>query len=227
MHLTSTPRSPHCRSVASLALLLGGFMLSPGCEEHEDTRAKPVEAIPAPTVKRAALMFPESLRVKEAPVNALLEKAMRYCSEGDYESFRLIWTARQEPIARNEFHRGWEAMKEIRIRALERVALATPIGGQAEAKRDAGPETVYVAYAEMKLDQELIRPAEGRRDSDVRSASENVRRDAVLMIVKELGEWRLAHAPKNMRSWVREKFASTSPTESSEAEDTGGGQGGG
>jgi len=223
MHSALTNRSSDCRLAATLVLLCAGCALLPGCEEQQDKGAKPVESEPVSEAKRTALIFPESLRVEEAPVNALLERAMRLCSEGDYERFRLIWTARQEPISRGEFQKGWAAMQEIRIRALERVALATPIGGETEGRRDSDREIVYVAYAEMTLDPELLGPAARRRDPNTGSAEADARREAVLMIVKELGDWRLAQAPKSMRSWVRKKFRSTPPEKTAEGQDTANG----
>jgi len=213
MHFAPTHRSSHRRFVATLVLVLGGFALAAGCEKQQDKRTEPAETEQAPESRRAALIFPKSLRVEEAPVNALLEKAMRLCSEGDYENFRMIWTARQEPISRGEFLKGWAAMQQIRIRALERVALATPIGGQADADagREAAPEIVYVAYAEMTLDPKQLGRAKHRPGAGSSDATADARREAVLMIVKELGDWRLAQAPKSMRSWVRKKLAAAPP----------------
>ncbi|MFQ5461749.1 MAG: hypothetical protein ACE5E5_03885 [Phycisphaerae bacterium] len=211
MHFALAYRSSQRRFAATLALTLAGIALAAGCERQPEERAEPVETEQTPESTRAALVFPKSLRVKEAPVNALLEKAMRLCSEGDYENFRMIWTARQEPISRGEFQKGWAAMKEIRIRALERVALASPIGGQADAGSDAAPEIVYVAYAEMTLDPTLLEQTAHRQSAGTSDAKADARREAVLMIVKELGDWRLAQAPKSMRSWVRKKLAAAPP----------------
>jgi len=136
------------------------------------------------------LLFPDELRVADASVNDFVARAMETCAAGDYEAFRLLWTARDDPLPRDEFEQGWKAVQKIRLRALEKVRLAPdPDAGRIEAQE------VYAAYAQVELDPSLQpnRP--------------EPHREVILMMVREQDGWRLASAPKAMREWIRKRHA--------------------
>ncbi|MBI4717812.1 MAG: hypothetical protein HY763_08420 [Planctomycetes bacterium] len=139
-------------------------------------------------------MFPDELRVTDPGVNDFLDRAMRLGASGNYDEFRLLWSARDEPLSRAEYDEGWQAVRTIRISALERVQLAS---GDGPAPPRADP--VYATYAEVELD-----PTQkaGKRDA---------RRKVICMLVQEHGEWRLARAPKPLREWLRTKVEGPPP----------------
>lgn len=140
------------------------------------------------------LAFPDELRVTDKAVNDFLDHAMRLGASGNYDEFRLLWSARDEPLSRAEYDEGWQAVRTIRIRALERVQLAS---GDGPAPPTVDP--VYAAYAEVELD-----PTQkaGKREA---------RRKVICMLVQEHGEWRLARAPKPLREWLRTKVEGPPP----------------
>ena len=167
------------------ALAVGGC----DCRQSEATKSEAGMANPPEPVQSAAvLVFPDELRVGDATVNAFVDHAMTVCSNRDYQAFRLLWSAREDPLTRDEFEEGWHAVKEIRVRGLERVKLA-PAPDQGEGP----PQMVYALFAEVGL------------DPTHQAAQQKARREVVLMIVREHDVWRLAKAPKRMRAWMTDK----------------------
>lgn len=184
---------------AVLAVLCGVAVVSwSACrrDEPDDPAAESV-AKPAEEVQTEHLLvFPPSLYVEDASVNEFLRRAMHVCVRGEYDAFRLLWSAREDPLERAEFETGWQAVQQIRIRALQRVRLAA----DEAAKGAASTREVYAVLADVQLDPSL--PA-GRQES---------RRDVVLMILREHDEWRLGNAPKAMRTWIRNSIEGSPPS---------------
>jgi hypothetical protein len=171
---------------ATLVMTLAGVGCGKDSPRKEETQSR--EA--GPSARRDLLIFPDELRVEDTAINDFVTRAMEVCAAGDYEAFRLLWSARDTPLPRAEFEQGWKAVETIRIRALERVMLAPdPDAGRSEA------QTVYTAYAQVELDPSL------------RSQGVETRREVILMMVREQDEWRLARAPKAMRTWIRQRHA--------------------
>ena len=163
-------------------------------ESNDPTGGSNAEPV-AETPQANLLVFPESLYVEDASVNAFVRRAMDVCARGEYEPFRLLWSAREEPLHRDEFETGWQAVEEIRIRALEQVMLAAD-----DPADDAGGiRPAYAVFAEVQLDPSL--PA----------GQDEPARDVVLMIVSEHAEWRLGHAPKSVRAWIKQRIEPGSP----------------
>jgi hypothetical protein len=134
------------------------------------------------------LQFPEELKVADAAVNRLVLEAMSACAEKRYDDFRAAWSPREDPMSRDEFEQSWHAVREIRLRALKPAMFESASeGGRPDRQR------VYVAYAEVLLDPEH------------RAGEREPLREAVLMLIQEQGQWRLARAPKAMRAWIREQ----------------------
>ncbi|MGB0717582.1 MAG: hypothetical protein ACPGXK_17015 [Phycisphaerae bacterium] len=154
---------------------------------------------PTPAVEQPPLEFPDELQAEEPEVNAILTKAMTLCTTGDYEAFREIWSARETPLSEAKFRHMREAVTQISIGALEKAAIK-----RTDEKGMVVPEIVYVAYARMGLDVDRLPPraAEKYKDPETGLAPE---REAVLMLVREFDEWRLAHAPDEMRRWLKNK----------------------
>ncbi len=162
-------------------------------DESGDQAAESVTDPIAESQPAHLLVFPDSLYVEDASVNAFLRRAMGVCARGEYEAFRLLWSAREDPLTRADFETGWQAVQEIRIRALEHVMLAAETGDD-----DAKNSSAYAVFAEVQLDPSL--PA-GQRESH---------REVVLLIVREHDEWRLGDAPKPVRGWIKKQIVSRS-----------------
>lgn len=181
------------RLVLPLLVCAAPVLFLPGCRPEESNRGDDRPPV-AEKPEVELLVFPDELRVADESVNSFMTRAMETCAAGDYNAFRLLWSAREEPLTAREFEEGWEAVREIRVRALERVLLA-PEPDHAEAR----PEVVYAAWAAVEFD-----PAH-------RAGQVEARREVILMLVREHDEWRLARAPQAMRVWMRDHPPGTTP----------------
>lgn len=172
---------------------------------HACRRDEPVKAPAAASSSGAAnskqpdlLVFPDELRVADSTVNEFVTRAMTTCAADEYEAFRLLWSARETPLPREEFEQGWHAVQTIKVRALEKVMLdADPNSGRIE------PETVYALLAEVSLD-----PTQ-------KVGQKEPQRHVVLMLTREHEQWLLAQAPKPMRDWIKKKSATPGESEPS------------
>jgi hypothetical protein len=126
---------------------------------------EPLLADENPDAPRA--VFPEDRRTDDPSLNAFVEKAMRVCSEGDYDGFRQLFGTAYQPTERKQFKRIWAAVREIRV---ERV----------HAGR--GEPLAYYVHAEVHW----RKPDKNRRLS----------RSAVIMAYQEGGQWRIGSAPR-------------------------------
>ncbi len=156
-----------------------------GCKEGDKPSATAQLEKSAPK-STDILIFPSELRVKDESANIFLSRAMKTCGDGEYESFRSLWSVTEDPLPRGDFDQGWHAVQEIRIRAFQQVFLE---GGR-DGKQPKG-ETVYVVFADVSLDPEH------------RAGEREPNREAALMLVQEKNEWRLAKAPAKIRKWVK------------------------
>lgn len=150
---------------------------------------------------RNRVIFPQDREVDDPVVNQFMLDALDASARGDYEGFRLLWSARQAPLRREEFEQGWRAVRTIRVRAIEKVLISDDKAGSrtADAARDGegappGEEDIsYVLLAEAEFDPN--HPV-GQRES---------RRDFVLLVTREEGQWRLGRAPPQVRNWLRNR----------------------
>ena len=193
-------------SLLPIRLVLGAFVcitsvyLGPACRHEPDDAAAGRQAETGQQKRKELLVFPDEVRVEDASVNDFLERAMGDCASGDYDRFRLLWSARQEPLPRDEFEQGWQAVRQIRIHALQRVMLAP----DPDHELDQG-ETVYAFLADVALDP-MHRA--GQREPN---------REVVLMLILEHEQWRLARAPKPMRTWIKKRVAAGATAEDNAA----------
>jgi hypothetical protein len=168
---------------------LGALGASHGCrQETADEPGDPAVEVAA-TGPIGTVVFPEAHHVQDESVNEFLDHAMTVCTAGDYGAFRLLWSAREEPLPREEFEKGWQAMLDIRVRALEKVLFAK----EKKAEDPAAMRSAYAFYADVHLD-----PAQLTSD-------QKPERQVVLMLVREHSGWRLAKAPREVRAWLENK----------------------
>lgn len=190
-----------CERFAHAALLLLSaslFLSCPACTpDAEDTKA--ADRQDAAARRRPDLLrFPADLHMADASVNAFVKEAMLHCASGDYNRFRLLWSAKEEPLSRDDYEQGWQAVQKIAVRALKKVMLA------ADSKHRGDPSRkVYVLLAEVAL------------DPTHRAGAREPNREVVLMMVREQGAWRLAHPPKAMRAWIKTQIKKIDQTDES------------
>lgn len=129
---------------------------------------------------RAELVFPAALRVEDETVNAFLERAMQVTTGGDYDVFRTLWVAVDEPFARDQFDRGWQSLIRLRVEVLQKI-------------RDPVDQAViYGLYAVAELDPEAL------------PAGEEPQRRVVLELRREAEGWKFANAREEVRKAVIE-----------------------
>ena len=180
-----------CAGVGLTAVGVAMAVQVEGCRGREDDGPSPRAPVDV-QAKTAGdiLIFPDELRVQDATVNDFVVRAMNTCGAGDYEPFRLLWSAREEPLPKDQFDEGWQAVQLIRIAGLRKAVVA---GAAEEPGSSPAGEIVYIVLAEVQLDPE--HPA-GKRQPQ---------REVVLMLVRENDKWRMAQAPKPMRDWIRQQ----------------------
>jgi hypothetical protein len=172
----------HPRFHGAVLTLLMAWLASAGCERGDvsKTRARGRD-VPAPDV----LVFPREVQVADPAVNAFLAGAMRTCTSGEYEPFRLLWSADTDPLPRERFENHWRAVEKIHILALE---------------KDPHGQEAYAVYADLFFDPDQL-PAR-------HELHDHPQRPIVLLIVREHDQWRLAKASKAVRAWMAKKVKS-------------------
>lgn len=135
-----------------------------GCS-REDSAPPPVETAP---VRSVGVAFPDSARAGDDEVNQFVRTAIESCINGEYEQFRALWSAVEEPLDREQFDRGWRTAQRISIHEIRPM----------RRPNDGG--ILYYVHAIVELAPEIRKP----------------KRDVVLLIVRENDAWRLARAPK-------------------------------
>lgn len=139
-----------------------------GCERSEESAP---EAPPPAPESSVVVDFPEELQAKDRTVSALIREVIDTCVAGDYEHFRLLWSAKEDPFPRDAFERGWRAVRRVRILDVQ------------PFRRRVENDLVFGVHAYVELDESVP-----ERSPDV-----------VLLIVKEAERWRLAEAPPALR----------------------------
>jgi len=186
---------------AVLAGIAASVATTLACERDLPATPAVNEPIAAPAPPAQRVVFPDSLRTDDAGVNRFISDALDICARGDYDAFRILWSARQDPISHEEFEQGWEAVRLIQVRAIEKVVLpdreatttsSDSTGGQGVVEGTLAPDVSIVVFIEVSLDPE--HPA-GRRQPE---------REVVLLMVQENNGWRFGRAPKELRAWIKQ-----------------------
>lgn len=200
------------------------LLLSPGgCKRQpQDSTTSP--AAPVSSRNEGALIFPTAMRVADGEVNEFVDQAMRLCAAGDYEPFRRLWSVHEEPISKSEFTSAWESVAEIRLLALEKVRIkSTQPASSGSPSADAPPSTfdagaigdpsdpaaqpnvsVVDGYALMAAVVQL------EDDPQAPDPATPGRHEVVLVLTRENEGWKLARAPKPIRTWIKQKVQSVS-----------------
>ncbi|MCB9850901.1 MAG: hypothetical protein H6817_09385 [Phycisphaerales bacterium] len=165
--------------MALLPVLLCGTL---GCER--DTSAE-ITAHGDANSADSLVVFPESLKTDDPTVNAFIERAIKVSMAEDYESFRLLWSALEQPLGEQEFRLGFRAARKITILDVEK-------------RRTRDDEIVYLVHCLIELDPNRI--PETRRDV-------KPQRDVVLLLRKEGEQWRIATPPRREARALKAQFA--------------------
>lgn len=184
-----------------------------GCSSNDHKQEATPTAVEQEAKAKELLVFPDKLHTADESINRFVTRAMRICAAGEYAPFRLLWSVREEPLPRDEYETGWQAVQEVRIRLLEQVRLAGKKASPATDDRSpkdaphdnaaqddtaegatAEGESAYVVCAQVSLDEMKFA-----------GAKEPIRQ-VVLLIVRERNNWRFLGAPRKIRSWVRDKL---------------------
>lgn len=175
-------------------LVIGGILLALGygCrrEQERDRAEQQFES----KQQAAQLVFPDRLRVEDGSVNEFVQRVIEDCAGGEYDTFRLLWSARDEPLRRDEYEEGWHAIQRIEVLVLEKLLLAPGSGRESQER-----ELAYAVALQVALD-----PAH-------RAAKREPERDVILLLIREHDEWRISRAPRRVRTWIRERLGRPDP----------------
>jgi len=127
-----------------------------GCRKSEQTAEAPAPA-------REVLDFPAELQASDESVNAFIRQVIDVCVSGDYDAFRLLWSARDDPFPRDQFYKAWQSVQQVTIVSLR-------------PARDRETDRLYYAVAaHVELDPSVREP----------------QRDVKILFSQEEGQWRL------------------------------------
>ncbi len=150
------------RYILTAAVL--GIVAAGGCRREETA---PPAGGGAPPPAPELLIFPPELRAEDERVNQFLVTVLDTCASGDYEAFRMLWSASDDPFPREQFHRAWRSVRQVTVLGLRAV-------------RDADTGQIgYAAWARVELDPAVREP----------------QREVRILLKQEEGQWRLTHPP--------------------------------
>ncbi|MCP4245916.1 MAG: hypothetical protein GY778_02600 [bacterium] len=158
-------RSGRARSDSTLAWALILLPAAVGACRRADQAPPPPPPMPDPEPE--ILDFPKALHAKDSTVNAFVRRVIETCASGDYDAFRLLWSSRDDPFPRDQFHRAWQSVQRVRIVSLRPVRAA-----------ESG-QLFYTVRAQVDLDPAVREP----------------RRDVAIILTSEDGHWRLTAPP--------------------------------
>lgn len=164
--------SPNAANAAYVAL---ATLVLGACERQPQA---PIPPKASPSAK-SVIEFPADVEADDPAVNAFVREVIGTCVTGDYERFRLLWNVHEDPFPRGEFERAWKAVRKVRIIVVQKMR-NPPEGGAYEGTY------LYYVHGRVELDPSVPEP----------------NRDVLLLIIREGEQWRLARAPKNLRTRV-------------------------
>lgn len=167
-------------------LTVGGSM--GGCECQRDVLVdegpvieQPSMADRDPHAERPNTHFSSDLHAEDVGLNKFVEKALAICEQGDYDAFRQLFGTAYPPTEKKAFEDVWRNVRDIQVGKLQ--------GEKTNSE-------VYYLYAVVRL-----------RKPD---RKERTKRDLVLTIFKEEGEWKLGPASNEIINNVL-KIQATQP----------------
>lgn len=164
----------------NIRLLLAAFCAAGsvgGCKCGRDVAAPDEITIDQPTliqqnpnVPQPEINFPQELKTEDPSFNQFVLTMLDICNKGDYDGYRQLFGTAYTPTPRTNFESVWQQIRVIQVVRIEKHPRKDP------------PE--YYLHARIVL-----------RQPDRQNRTE---RNAIIMIFKEEGEWRLGSAPKEV-----------------------------
>ena len=156
----------------------------------DDPLLAEADAFPNPIIlnpeKRPNIVFPESVRTPDLSLNRFVDRFARVCVQGKYEDLRLMLSKRSgDPLVARRFQSMFNALKQVRIIALERLPAAPDVEGP-----------VYLMKAEYVLEDFAV--SKTRKTEQVR-----------LGIAREDGSWRIGPIPRSIQAQLEAYQAGT------------------
>ncbi len=141
------------------------------------------EAFPEPVIldleRRPHFVFPVSARTNDLSLNQFVDRFARVCMQGKYSDFRLMLSRRRPPILPPRFESNFNALKKVRITAIEKLPAVPTAEG-----------SVYLMNAEYELEDYAVKGGQSTRQVQV-------------AITREDGAWRIGPIPHEALEQLR------------------------
>lgn len=125
-----------------------------------------------PDAAQPMVEFPSGTLTDDPALNQFIRDALKVCAVGDYDKFRQLFASTHRPPEQEDFTRIWHGVQGVFIQSVH-----------GPVKDRDGQDTWYV-HALVRL-----------RKADSRNRN---KRDAVVAVFKEEGEWRIGAAPQGV-----------------------------
>jgi hypothetical protein len=156
--------------LAVVAALLAGWCC--GCGDN--TQAESDLDIPQlggePGADPPKIKFPPECQQDDVSVNTFITRVLDICQRGDYDKFCALFGISEVPPSHDDFKRIWAGVGEVSVVSVHRA-------------KEEPPQ--YFVHATVKLRQE--------------DSLKRTKRDIVVRVYKELDEWRISGAPKEIQ----------------------------
>ena len=154
------------------SLVLIGLALA-GChksnQQDDNSIDQPPLAQIEPEAKKPTVYFPRGFLTPDIKLNKYIEDALSICASGDYDGFRQLFGPSYSPPNKSDFDKIWHNVKSVQIASIH-------------PDRRKDPPDYYV-HAWVDLRQP--------------DAHHRTRRDAIVAVKKDEGQWRLFQAPND------------------------------
>ncbi len=162
------------RQKLALGVLTAAIMVClAGCRSDEENLGAEIDkaklAEAKPTAERPRTYFPPSCQQADQQLNAFIQRILKTCEEGDYDGFSQLLGTTETPPSYDDFGRLWMGIREIAVKSVR-------------TSQEEPPQYFVHAIAKLR-----------KPDTDNRNE-----RDIVIRIFREMGEWRIGGAHKDI-----------------------------
>ena len=139
-------------------------------------------------------VFPERVRTTDLSLNRFVDRFARVCTQAKYSDFRLMLSSRAgDPIVATRFESMFNALKQVRILAIDKAADLPSLGGP-----------VYIMSVEYDLEPSVVKRGEATEKRKI-------------AILRENGEWRIGPVPREALTRLEQGSAASQPAASQPA----------
>ncbi|MBI4580688.1 MAG: hypothetical protein HY718_13355 [Planctomycetes bacterium] len=162
-----------CILAVGMSVLVGAT----GCRRTAEDREAKIDYKPLvedkPDVDPPRIYFPADCQPKDPALTSFIERVLKVCEQGDYDPFCGLLATTEVAPSYDDFQRIWQGVREITVKSVRSAETDPP---------------QYFVHAVAKF-----------REPDARNREE---RDVVIRIFKEMDQWRIAGAPKDIRRQI-------------------------